>query len=86
GGDEFAALLLVSDAAEALEAGTRLRTALEEAALGVSISVGIAVPRDGESDAALLARADRALYRVKAGGRDGVALADDDPLPVAPPL
>jgi diguanylate cyclase (GGDEF)-like protein len=86
GGDEFAALLLVSDAAEALEAGTRLRVAVEDAALGVSVSVGIAVPRDGESDAALLARADRALYRVKAGGRDGVALADDDPLPVAPPL
>ncbi|MEA2324299.1 MAG: hypothetical protein QOD81_4149, partial [Solirubrobacteraceae bacterium] len=86
GGDEFAALLLVSDAAEALEAGTRLRVAVEDAALGVSVSVGIAVPRDGESDAGLLARADRALYRAKAGGHDGVALADDDPLPVAPPL
>jgi GGDEF domain-containing protein len=44
------------------------------------------VPQEGESDASLLARADRALYRVKAEGRDGVALAADEPLPVAPPL
>jgi diguanylate cyclase (GGDEF)-like protein len=86
GGDEFAALLLVSGEPEALEAGMRLRDAVEDAALGVSVSIGIAVPHAGESDAALLARADQALYRVKASGRDGVALANDDPLPIAPPL
>jgi PleD family two-component response regulator len=34
----------------------------------------------------VLDRADRALYRVKAAGRDGVALADDDPAPVSPPV
>ena len=33
--------------------------------------------RDGEGDAVVLGRADRALYRVKAAGRDGVALAED---------
>jgi GGDEF domain-containing protein len=43
--------------------------------LGLTVSIGVAVPQDGETDAALVGRADRALYGVKAGGRDGVALA-----------
>jgi diguanylate cyclase (GGDEF)-like protein len=86
GGDEFAALLVVADADEALEAGCRLRDAVNDADLGLTISIGVAVPIEGESDAALLARADRALYRVKDAGRDGVAIAGEEPLPVAPPL
>jgi diguanylate cyclase (GGDEF)-like protein len=86
GGDEFAALLVVADADEALEAACRLRDAVNDADLGVTISIGVAVPMDGECDAALLARADRALYRVKDAGRDGVAIAAEEPLPVAPPL
>jgi diguanylate cyclase (GGDEF)-like protein len=86
GGDEFAALLAVSDPEEALEAGTRLRDAVAAADLGVTVSIGLAVPQRGESDATLLARADRALYRVKESGRDGVAIADPEPLPLLPPL
>jgi diguanylate cyclase (GGDEF)-like protein len=86
GGDEFAALLLVSDAAEALEAGRRLRAAVADAGLGVTVSIGVAVPQEGETDACVLGRADRALYRVKGDGRDGVALADDEPAAVTPPL
>jgi diguanylate cyclase (GGDEF)-like protein len=85
GGDEFAVLLAVCDDAEALDAGLRLRDAVQAAALGVTVSLGVAVPRDDdETDSALLARADRALYRVKEAGRDGVALADDGPLAIAP--
>jgi len=86
GGDEFAALLAVSDPEEALEAGMRLRDAVAAADLGVTVSIGVAVPQRGESDATLLARADRALYRVKESGRDGVAIADPEPLPLLPPL
>jgi diguanylate cyclase (GGDEF)-like protein len=86
GGDEFAALLVVADPDEALEAGARLREAVNAANLGVTVSIGVAVPMEGEPDAALLARADRALYRVKDAGRDGVAVAEDEPLPVVPPL
>jgi diguanylate cyclase (GGDEF)-like protein len=86
GGDEFAALLLVSDPGEALEAGSRLREAVNAADLGVTVSIGVAVPMEGEVDAALLARADRALYRAKDAGRDGVAVAGEEPLPVVPPL
>ena len=50
------------------------------------MSVGVAVPREDEPDGAVVARADRALYRVKETGRDGVALAADEPLPIAPAL
>ena len=78
GGDEFAALLAVADADEALDAGTRLRAAVAKAGLGVTVSIGVAVPRPDEPDGELLGRADRALYRVKAMGRDGVAVADPD--------
>jgi diguanylate cyclase (GGDEF)-like protein len=86
GGDEFAALLAVESREQALEAATRLREAVVEARLGVTVSVGVAVPRAGETDVALLARADRALYSVKEAGRDGVALANDEPLPSTPAL
>jgi diguanylate cyclase (GGDEF)-like protein len=86
GGDEFAALLVVEDETEALDAGVRLREAVRDADLGVTVSIGVAVPASGESDAALLARADRALYRAKDAGRDEVALADDEALPAAPPV
>jgi len=75
GGDEFAALLLVAGPHEALEVGRRLRDAIIGADLGVSVSVGIAVFEPGESETSVLARADRALYAVKADGRDGVRLA-----------
>jgi diguanylate cyclase (GGDEF)-like protein len=79
GGDEFAALLAVESDPEALDAATRLCDAVAAARLGVTASIGVAVPHDGETDASLLARADRALYAVKASGRDGVALAPDAP-------
>jgi diguanylate cyclase (GGDEF)-like protein len=73
GGDEFAALIRVGDEHEAIEAGRRLREAV--AALGeVTVSIGVALPQRDETDASLLARADKALYSVKADGRDGVAL------------
>jgi diguanylate cyclase (GGDEF)-like protein len=78
GGDEFAALLVVAGPDEALEAGGRLRAAVLEAGIGVTVSIGVAVPLADEPDASVLARADGALYRVKAGGRDGVALAGDE--------
>ncbi|HSD80792.1 MAG TPA: GGDEF domain-containing protein [Solirubrobacteraceae bacterium] len=86
GGDEFAALVVVRSVEEALEAGDRLRAAVDAAGLGVTVSVGVAVPAEDEPEASALARADRALYRVKAEGRDGVALAEDGPLAEDDPL
>ncbi len=73
GGDEFAAILRVSAGDEALEAARRLRDAVLVAG-EVTISIGVALPEPGESDQSVLARADEALYEVKAAGRDGVAL------------
>jgi diguanylate cyclase (GGDEF)-like protein len=86
GGDEFAALVVVGSAEEAREAGLRLHAAIAEAKLGVTASVGVAVPGQDESETAVLARADRALYRVKADGRDGVALAEHGPVAADAPL
>jgi diguanylate cyclase (GGDEF)-like protein len=86
GGDEFAGLLAVESREQALGAAARLRDAVLEARLGVTVSIGVAVPHADETDVALLARADRALYSVKAAGRDGVALANDEPLTAPPAL
>jgi len=86
GGDEFAALLAVGDAGEAHDAGLRLRAAVAAAELGVTVSIGVAVPQEGEPDGAVLDRADRALYRVKDAGRDGVAVAPPEAPPVVPPV
>jgi diguanylate cyclase (GGDEF)-like protein len=73
GGDEFAALISVSSPEEAMEAGRRLCDASAQAG-SVTVSIGIALPRDGEADTSVLARADRALYAVKQSGRDGVEI------------
>ena len=87
GGDEFAGAAAPSSrASRRSSAAARLREAVVEARLGVTVSIGVAVPQAGETDVALLARADRALYSVKAAGRDGVALANDEPLTAPPAL
>ncbi len=74
GGDEFATVLRVYSAGEALSVAERLRAAAR-AELGATVSIGVALAEPGEPIAALIARADRALYRVKRAGRDGVVLA-----------
>jgi len=75
GGDEFAALVDVETSERALEVGARLTQAASREARA-TISIGIAVPGPDESDAAVLARADRALYAVKRAGGDGERLAE----------
>ena len=83
GGEEFLVLLPGSTMARALAEAERLRLAVrqaplqEEAALVVlSVSIGVAAWQGGAEDTArLLARADEALYRAKAGGRDCVVEA-----------
>lgn len=73
GGDEFAVLARVTDAEQALALAGRLRAATRTAG-GPTISIGVALHQDGESDTELFARADSALYRVKRDSRDGIAL------------
>jgi len=89
GGDEFAALLPETSRATALQVAERLRGAVAEyahpkgtpgGALRVTISLGVGtVPEDGAAPEVLLERADRALYRAKADGRNCVRTVADAP-------
>ena len=72
GGEEFALLLRVCDAAIAAEVTDRLRASVSD---NWTCSAGIAVGQLGESAEAVITRADRALYEAKAAGRDRTRLA-----------
>ncbi|MDG4806694.1 sensor domain-containing diguanylate cyclase [Micromonospora sp. WMMD1120] len=73
GGDEFVAVIEVSRPEEAVRIAERLTEAARR--IGRTISVGVALPRPGESPDRALKRADQALYAVKRHGRDGVRLS-----------
>jgi diguanylate cyclase (GGDEF)-like protein len=82
GGEEFAILLPETEATGAHEFAERLRqqladhpavTSSENIPITVSIGVSPFALRDGHIDE-ILARADRALYRAKANGRNRVEL------------
>lgn len=81
GGEELVALLPDTNLDEALPIAERIRTAVRAAAITdhdgrplphVSVSIGLAAWRAGDSAATLLDRVDAALYRAKARGRDCV--------------
>jgi diguanylate cyclase (GGDEF)-like protein len=79
GGDEFV-ILLSCDLHDARITAERLRHAIKETGsssehdsnLKITISAGVSEYRDGDSLDSLLARADKALYSAKNGGRDTV--------------
>ncbi|MBL8260811.1 MAG: sensor domain-containing diguanylate cyclase [Xanthomonadaceae bacterium] len=77
GGEEFAWLLPDATPGQAeLSCGHLCQTVrLASMALPVTISIGLAHGRPGEDGAALLARADSALYSAKRNGRDRVDVA-----------
>jgi diguanylate cyclase (GGDEF)-like protein len=81
GGDEFAALLPQLSLDDAKQAADRLRQKIAEISppslsTAITVSIGIAARRDGDSVGALVQRADEAMYGAKAGGRDRVAAHD----------
>ena len=82
GGEEFALILPGTDARAAVIATERIRAHLNEApiatargALRVTASFGVALAHTTEDLAAVLVRADEALYLAKSTGRDRVVLA-----------
>jgi diguanylate cyclase (GGDEF)-like protein len=88
GGDEFVVLQpTIHGVSDAERLAERVRHAISDEPFFVdgrdhrlTASAGIAVyPDHGSEPAALLAAADAALYRVKASGRDAVALATRTP-------
>jgi diguanylate cyclase len=79
GGEEFAIIHPGTTAEDACRAATRAREAIANAELShggvvlrVTVSLGVAQIADHEEPAALIARADKALYASKAGGRNCV--------------
>jgi diguanylate cyclase (GGDEF)-like protein len=81
GGEEFGVLLLHNSAPAGMAFDRRLRRRLHAASvaeLGFALdySAGLATPAPGETDlAALMARADRALYEAKTAGRGRLVTA-----------
>jgi diguanylate cyclase (GGDEF)-like protein len=85
GGEEFAVFVMGESALHIGELGERIRARVVELALDevsaeapLTVSVGTALRRRGETLASFLERADAALYEAKRGGRNRVCMAPDD--------
>jgi diguanylate cyclase len=83
GGEEFALLLPETPANGAREVADRVRSAISRGTIkrggnepvgNITISAGVAQYVSGEDPLSLIARADRALYASKQGGRNRVTV------------
>jgi len=84
GGEEFLVLLQGADLEGACNVAEQLRAEVETGRFGerdrsanVTISVGVAQYREGDSEMEITGRADQALYRAKANGRNRVEQEDE---------
>ena len=77
GGDEFVIVLPQTALGEALDVAARLRQVLEQVEpvgdCRLTMSYGVVQWLEGEDPHALLARADKALYRAKGTGKNAIA-------------
>lgn len=87
GGEEFLVLASDCDLVGGMHLAERLRQSTEELDLGnlgvVTISIGVAAWRPGESRKTLVARADQAMYQAKQKGRNQVEA--EAPSNISPP-
>ena len=82
GGEEFVALLDGTQVEQAMHVATRLCRRVhrleipagDDASLLLSISIGVAMRRDGDDVGSLVERADQAMYTAKLNGRNRVCL------------
>ena len=82
GGEEFAILTAGQDGLAASRTAEKLRSTIERTVFdrmvgGITCSFGVAHYVEGDTPAILVARADDALYRAKANGRNRVELAPE---------
>ena len=81
GGEEFVVVSPSSGKVQAEQLAERLRVAVQRETLAgrvsVTVSIGVAVYRPGDTASRLLERADTALYRAKKGGRNRVELVGE---------
>ena len=91
GGDEFAILLPHTELDVGMELAEIIRcrsadktshVALRGEEVSVSFSIGVAAPAKGDSDEALLQRADSAMYKAKRTGRNRVQCQEPSQEPV----
>lgn len=77
GGDEFVIVLPQSTLGEALDVAGRLRQVMAQlepvGECRLTMSYGVVQWQEGEDHHALLARADKALYRAKGAGKNAIA-------------
>jgi len=77
GGDEFVIVLPQATLGEALEMAAGLRQVMDQLEpvgdCRLTMSYGVVQWQEGEDQHALLARADKALYRAKAAGKNAIA-------------
>jgi diguanylate cyclase (GGDEF)-like protein len=92
GGEEFLLMLPDTLANGAMVMAERVRLAIEQMrcadvgpAVVVTVSIGVAEFRPGETITQAIGRADEALYHAKSAGRNRVACHGDAALPPAPP-
>lgn len=84
GGEEFTVVLNNTDHGGAVHLAERIRAAVEQSAfntgsatLNATVSIGVATLQAKENGASFFQRADQALYRAKAEGRNRIRLAED---------
>ncbi|TAM61091.1 MAG: diguanylate cyclase [Rhodanobacter sp.] len=91
GGEEFVALLDDTLAEQAMHVATRLcrrvhrlEIPLDDQSMLLTISIGIAMRRDGDDVESLLERADKAMYNAKLNGRNQVCMDPASTSPTSP--